>query len=82
MKPLKKICKNPECQAEFETTHHARVYCCHKCANRVADKKRNELVRARKKVPINNKNKAVIDIATLARKEGLSYGQYVCKYGV
>lgn len=82
MKMLKRICKNPECQVEFETTHHARVYCCNKCANRVADKKRNERVRAMKKHAVKPKTNALVDIAILARKEGLSYGQYVLKYGV
>ena len=82
MKMLKKICKNPDCQAEFETTHHARVYCCNKCAQRIANKARNERVRAVKRYEAKPKTNALVDIATLARKEGLSYGQYVLKCGV
>lgn len=40
-------------------------------------RKKQEAVRKR----YSNK-KAIIDISALARKEGLSYGQYVAKYGV
>ena len=82
MKMLKRICKNPDCQAEFETTHHARMYCCHKCANTFSYKKQNELVKARKKEAINGKNKSVISITVMARQHGMSYGQYVAKFGV
>jgi hypothetical protein len=35
-----------------------------------------------KKHAVKPKTNALVDIAILARKEGLSYGQYVLKYGV
>ena len=55
-------------------------------ANRDVISRRSEEYKKKKKrkaacKKYSNK-KAIIDIAALARKEGLSYGQYVAKYGV
>lgn len=81
MKILKKICKNPDCQVEFETTHHAKLYCCPKCQqdtskkNYIANKKEEEKV-------AEIKRKSLVNIAIKAKQLGLSYGQYVQKYGV
>ena len=50
-------------------------YCCEECRQKGENRKRN---RGRR-----SKNTLSIDaIAVAARKEGLSYGQYVAKYGL
>lgn len=81
MKMLKRICKNPDCQAEFETTHHARVYCCTKC-QQVTSKKNYLANEKAKEKAAAIKKKSLVNIAVKARQLGLSYGQYVQKYGV
>lgn len=49
-------------------------YCCEECRQKAENRKRN-----RRK----NKNKLSIEaIALASRKEGLSYGEYVMKYGL
>ena len=59
------------CGKEFEATTY-RKFCCEACKKEFHSKRK----------PNNKKNmKNIVKINELARKEGLSYGQYVAKYG-
>ena len=84
------------CGKEFVRGKHqqSKKYCNPECriiANRINAKnfrdtnrdKINEMRREKRKKTIKvSNNQLIIKIDELARKEGLSYGQYVAKYGV
>ena len=76
------------CGNEFTTNRDAQLCCSKKCSlirnNEVAKEnyKLHEASRkVQKKMPPSNHD-AIADIAIEARKQGLTYGQYVAKMGL
>ncbi len=64
------------CRAEIGMTDRV-IYACKKCESKLPKKK------AAKEAPLITKNvPTVSEIANLAAAAGMSYGQYVSKYGV
>ena len=59
----------------FFQSRKKEEYCCDECRKKGENRKRK---RAKKKFGLNS----IDAIAIAARKEGLSYGQYVAKYGL
>lgn len=68
------------CGKKFQPVARTQIYCSKVCAK----KRDRELRRERELAQREEKKKsnALIDIAVAARREGMSYGQYVAKYGV
>lgn len=68
------------CGNKFQPVARTQIYCGKVCAKKGDReiKRKRELAKKEEK----KKSNALIDIAVAARREGLSYGQYVAKYGV
>lgn len=83
---MEKECKY--CGKRFIPKHRAEKYCSERCLEEGARKLRNERNRIRSKMKkIANEKKpqlpvTIVNIAVEAKKEGLTYGQYVAKYGL
>ena len=88
-----KICANEECGAEFVAVRSDKLYCCPECRllvgrKRVAERQREERRQdkeVREKMKLRKRKKPKKSIAEMdaeARKEGLSYGLYIAKYGL
>ena len=82
----KRIC--PVCNTEFMPKYHNAICCSEECKlkrRRAKEKAHKEhycelaKIRERKKQAKKNHDK-IADIAIAARKEGLTYGQYVANY--
>ena len=79
-----KIC--PVCGKEFTPSRAWSVYCSKECANvkareRVREsnaKRKNRTVVGEK--PVMSTHQERVNISSLGREEGLSYGEYVAKY--
>ena len=76
------------CGKEFMPIRSGHVCCSKKCTNkrnketqRQNDAMYREMYKAQKAMP-QSLHKERADITIAARKEGLSYGQYVAKYGL
>lgn len=54
-------------------------YCCKKCATMAYNRNQQERQERRRR---KKANADLIDIARKSREEGLTYGQYVAKYGL
>lgn len=89
----KEIGKCAICGSEFEKFRENHLCCSEKCRKVMESRKSGERMREYKKrkkekeireaVKITKKgenHRAIADIAIAARKEGLTYGQYVAKY--
>ena len=90
-----RICGNEECGAEFVVTQHNKRYCCDSC-KKIVEKKRSVLYsrngyqRQKERMLLQLNQKAekrkaqdkLKEIAIEARNAGMSYGQYVAKYGL
>ena len=76
---MEKVYKNCErCGVKMYVMHQQK-YCCKECqqaAQKIRDKAR--AAETRKK----DNGKALADIVRKAKAEGLTYGQYVAKYGL
>lgn len=88
----KKVC--PVCGKVFQKDKYraAKKYCSQECrdsaqleSKRNYDRKNYATIYDRRKTRKNKKkfnNQSIVDITVAARKEGMTYGQYVAKYGV
>lgn len=68
------------CGAKF-TSDSKKKYCCHKCAkaaNNYRGKSKNKPKKTERKKPMLT----IEQVALLSRQEGISYGEYVKKYGL
>ena len=65
-----KNCKT--CGAEFKVSKDRRFYCCEAC------KKRHK----KKKIDVKSNYDSIADIVRKATKLGMSYGDYVARFGV
>jgi len=74
------------CGKEFKPYRHDQATCgdkkCVKKSVLVRCKKYRQESKIRTEMKKRKGNNSVMDIANRAREEGLSYGQYVAKYGL
>jgi hypothetical protein len=88
-----KICANEECGAEFVAIRSDKLYCCPNCrlsvgrkreAERQREERRKDKESLEKIKPRKRKKpkESIAEIDAKARKEGLSYGKYMEKYGL
>lgn len=74
----------PVCGKVFQTNRYKK-YCSKECGlkmKRIGDKRRAAQRKRLKEEQSRQKpNTGIIDVETLARAEGLSYGKYVAKHG-
>lgn len=74
------ICKTP-----FKSSAIHAKYCSRKCINTAAairNAQKRRRIAEEKKQREKNRPMTIHEIGLAARKEGLTYGQYVSKYGV
>jgi hypothetical protein len=75
------------CGKKFTPTYHNVVCCSEECKKKrlnAQDKARREKFNSKNKAPEKQKtnHEKIAEIAIEARKQGMSYGQYVAKYNV
>lgn len=81
---MKEVRKCIICNKYYVTTTQNAKYCSGTC-RKMADKETKKKSKANKKEQIENRKnmqQSIIDIAVLARKAGMTYGQYVAKMGL
>ncbi len=69
----------PTCGKNFLYSSGHKKYCCVECKNKAQKMRTDEAAPAR---PRKKRAKTIVDIIRAAKAEGLSYGEYVSKYGV
>lgn len=79
MAEMTKVCMM--CFREFLTKSH-RAECCPECRTRRMYDVQAEYRRRKKEAKKAKQVSRISEIAALAAAEGMSYGQYVAKYGV
>ena len=88
-----KICASSRCGAKFVSDRSDKLYCSHKCCLYENRKSWSEKQKAERKIereiregirPRNGgkKHKSIAEIDAEARKEGISYGKFIAKYGL
>ncbi len=73
------------CGKEFMPEYHNVVCCSEECKKKrqsAQDKSRREKFNAKDKAPEKTNHEKIAEIAIEARKQGMSYGQYVAKYNL
>ena len=81
------------CKKNFVPTNPRQIFCCKECQVKCnarermiykAAERKQEKERLKQMEPKRSKKPkySVTELAVAARKEGLSYGQYVAKYGL
>ncbi len=68
------------CGGYYESKDSRKKYCSEECSRKRQRKAATQLARERKLKTTNN-NKAVDEINKKAYEKGISYGQYVARYG-
>lgn len=69
----------PTCGKNFPYNSGNRKYCSLECKNKAQQIKADESASPRQR---KKRAKTIVDIIRAAKAEGLSYGEYVSKYGV